>query len=904
MKDGFSKNSEEDPLKPGKEGNEGHEKKDEKKLTTQYQNYDIMVNNPERDPDNFVNIKSNIIWEGFPLSERFWYSFCCQTKCCSDYKNGDVFTTQCFRQKCTIDKKLKNLNKKLLSISVIKTGTLEIMPMILHPFVRISIVNLKTGKYIQKSDFNIPCLSRKEKNFIMNNNKEVGHMEFSSSVLDIIPPFATCPYDLRERGESYAEWNEDFYINEKASNLLDDNNIFFFELLDYNLDYNLNQDEECIIPIAWGYLKPVGFSQTYMGKHKIQLYKYKFRRTKQLSILKKTDRNFMRTPDLLYELDWIKKEKYQTFLQIKLGLENFPTKEQMENAYFINKYTYSVFLDESEKKDIIIKSPAKPKEEEVKPDTSKEEQLSKWRIGKEKCIIPDKLLYKFSTAKLGCLTHEFSHNGKYIAAACTELNSETHIKIFNVEDGLLRYVFKGHHNIIHHFTWSKDDLILISASADNIVTLWRIPKHETSEKDNLNPLENMLKFKIHDINHPAYVYSTDIFPSKNKETMILATACFDGLVRIYIIKFDYDDKNMKYNWQKCDLFFEITITEDILKDKQHFKGIEDILKDEKIQKKDKEKLAVLRNTALDHRHPNVVVFDITGRLYIGDSLGYIHIWLLSIDREYPKMEKIKTITHKELEYGTINNITIVPNQSQKLIVHTRDNCIRLLDISKEKTTVSLRFFGLKCWKTNIKSTCSPDGSYLFSGSEEGEPKMWQLDTGISYSTSKYECGFIDSVNDVSWNEKYNMNALSGFGQEYPLLVYVYERKDPLPLEDIELIGKEKIANKNYEGSGLFKPMIEDTKDLKEEENMFNTKFNIKNNYMSNFGNPFTNNHIDASNIFNNNLINNNNSYMNNHITNNSIINTMIHSNNNNIGQNDELHNVLPDDYIKKADEVN
>ena len=48
-------------------------------------------------------------------------------------------------------------------------------------------------------------------------------------------------------------------------------------------------------------------------------------------------------------------------------------------------------------------------------------------------------------------------------------------------------------------------------------------------------------------------------------------------------------------------------------------------------------------------------------------------------------------------------------------------------------------------------------------------------------------------------------------------------------------------------------MIEDTKALKEEENMFNTKFNIKNNYMSNFGNPFTNNHIDASDIFNNNV---------------------------------------------------
>ena len=284
---------------------------------------------------------------------------------------------------------------------------------------------------------------------------------------------------------------------------------------------------------------------------------------------------------------------------------------------------------------------------------------------------------------------------------------------------------------------------------------------------------------------------------------------------------------------------------------------------------------------MDHRHPNCVVFDITGRLYIGDSLGYIHIWLLSIDREYPKMEKIKIVTHKELEFGTINKITMVPNQSQKLIVHTRDNCIRLLDISKERTTISLRFFGLKCWKTNIKSTCSPDGSYLFSGSEEGEPKMWQLDTGISFSTSKYECGFIDSVNDVSWNEVYNMNALSGFGQEYPLLVYVYERKEPLIVGQDELIGKEKIGN-NFAGSGIFKPLIEDTKAIKDEENMFNNKFNINNNYMNNNTNPFVNSHMNNTNVFNTEHMNNN-------------------ENNN---MDDELHNILPDEYMKKPDKVN
>ena len=347
------------------------------------QEFEILTNNPMRDPENYVDITTNYIWEGFPMSERFWYSFCCKTKCCSDYKNGDVFTSQCFKQKCNVDKKLTNLNKKILSISIIKSGTLEIMPMIIHPFVRVSIVNLKTGKYVQKSDFSAPAITRIERNFIMRHDKNTNHLEMSSSLLDMIPPFATCPYDLREKGESFAEWNEDFYINEKASNLLDDNIIFFFEVLDYNFNFKLNPNEDCIIPMAWGYLKPVGFSQTYMGKHKVQLYKYKFSRTKALSELKRTNQDFIRTPDLLYELDWIRKEKYQTFLQIGIGLEDFPTKEQLQNAYFINKYVYSVFVDESEEVDIRVKPPT-PEKKVEKKDTSKEEKLASWRIGNEK----------------------------------------------------------------------------------------------------------------------------------------------------------------------------------------------------------------------------------------------------------------------------------------------------------------------------------------------------------------------------------------------------------------------------------------------------------------------------------------------------------------------------------------
>jgi hypothetical protein len=50
------------------------------------------------------------------------------------------------------------------------------------------------------------------------------------------------------------------------------------------------------------------------------------------------------------------------------------------------------------------------------------------------CEIPLKLITKFISADLGCLRLSFSPNGKILASACTNLESETCIKFFDVED--------------------------------------------------------------------------------------------------------------------------------------------------------------------------------------------------------------------------------------------------------------------------------------------------------------------------------------------------------------------------------------------------------------------------------------------------------------------------------------
>ena len=752
---------------------------------------DIKKINPKRDEESRVDIREPNIWSGFPFCERFLYSLCCKTKCCSDYRNGEFLSTDCLKNVCSKDQ-FVNLNNKILSISILKSGTLEIKELILHPFVRVSFINLNTGKLLQKSNFNEPSVSRTEENLILKHIKVQNKVDIESSILDFIPPFSTCPFDLREKGEAFAEWNETFYINESADYLLDSNNIMFFELMDFSLDYEENPIEPCVIPMAWGYLKLVGFSRTYLGKYKIQLYNYKFKRPNELNRLKNTNENYIRTPDYLYEFDWIRKSKYQTFLEISIGLEDKPTISDLDNTYLYNKFLYSVFVPEGDDIDINFlkykKKKAKPKPTEP---LQKDSHLFKWRRNPgEKCYIPNLLIYKFPTAKLGCLTHEFSNQGRYIAAACTEMNSETYIKIYNVENGFLRYRFKGHHNIIHHFTWSFDDLILISASADCNVSLWRIPKEESNDMNNLNYLDNELQFKICDIPHPAYVYSTTIYPENSNNLMILATACFDGIVRIYAINFNYEYNTFTYSLVKITRIYEIQISQE-MEDTEYFKNVaENIKKKEGVKKKDINKITILENTALDHRHPNTVVFDQNGQLYIGDSLGYIHIWELSLDKGTPNLHKIRSITHKDLEHDTINKIILIPTQTKSFLIHSRDNCIRLINISKEKPQVNLRYFGSKCTKTNIKSTVSPDGSYILSGSEEGIPHIWSLDSGLPQNTKKFECGFVDSVCDVSWSNTYHMIAMSAFGQEHPLLVYVYEKKE-VKIEKNDLMIKKE-----------------------------------------------------------------------------------------------------------------
>ena len=82
MKDGIVTKDPDKELQPLKNiiedknnDNQNTNNNDNKELPKQNPTYELIKTNPARDKENYVDIRNDYIWEGFPMSERFWYSF-------------------------------------------------------------------------------------------------------------------------------------------------------------------------------------------------------------------------------------------------------------------------------------------------------------------------------------------------------------------------------------------------------------------------------------------------------------------------------------------------------------------------------------------------------------------------------------------------------------------------------------------------------------------------------------------------------------------------------------------------------------------------------------------------------------------------------------------------------------
>ncbi|KAJ1154756.1 hypothetical protein NDU88_007499 [Pleurodeles waltl] len=378
----------------------------------------------------------------------------------------------------------------VLGIYIHRTDKLKNDMIVLHPTVKIHVIDEKTGLHVKQENGGDAVLS-------FNDGEQVKH----------ILPVMTRPFDFKQITTALPQWEEQIVLNERFGYLLQENEespkvILFFELLDVSNvdDARINSEvqfqEKGFRRIAWAFLKLVGANGVLNvdGKLRLQLYYPPPRTRTQHSCVD------------VYEW-WLKypRNRYPSTLYVTVkGLKlpdqgacrshSMKTVQQDQGASFGDVQTATSEYGSDEKKMDIVK----------------------WmRFPGQACRIPNKHLFSLRAGQQGCFSIRFSHDGRTLAAACAD-KEEYPVFLYEIPSGQYLQELHGHLNIVYDICWSTDNQNLLTASSDGTARMWKIEPQTTST------------LKV--FPHPAFVYTAKYHPVAE---YLVVTGCYDSVVRIW-----------------------------------------------------------------------------------------------------------------------------------------------------------------------------------------------------------------------------------------------------------------------------------------------------------------------------------------------------------------------------------
>ena len=249
-----------------------------------------------------INMQDPRIKDCFPWNDKLWYSlkstFC--SFCSQTFNSTSEMLHVVGKTSLTFSK--EKHEDKVMQLAVNCTGLLELDDKTIHPFVRVHVIDMVTGKYLSKKNADAPAVSNREAASVINySDVKPATKEIDC---DFIPPFATRYCDFRVTGENRAEYYESFIINESLDSVYGENVVILFEILDYNANLILSSDpvlQENLYPVAWAYLRPLGESLVHSATKQLQLYRYRMAPSPDFF---KQDFADIRTPLVFYDFNW------------------------------------------------------------------------------------------------------------------------------------------------------------------------------------------------------------------------------------------------------------------------------------------------------------------------------------------------------------------------------------------------------------------------------------------------------------------------------------------------------------------------------------------------------------------------------------------------------------------------
>ncbi|XP_060597345.1 jouberin-like isoform X2 [Ruditapes philippinarum] len=613
---------------------------------------------------------------------------------------------------------------RILAVTIHRTDKLKNDFYIMHPMVRVHIVDELTGKYLPKQH-----KDRAVTSYYETKNDNVKH----------ILPIMTKPFDFKQNKSVLPVWEELLVFNENFNYFILDRPkvLLVFELLDFVSMNKAAQTDSGWHRIGWAFLKVLGNNNKLNCGSKVRL-----------QIFEAPPSNLRRKADMEEAFQWWKecpRKPYPSTLYVTLkGIRPPLEVEAVERSLFATQEERGRMTFEELKK--TVKWTGGKKEPQHKT-------LSSWsRLAGQFCRLPNVLSHSLPSAKKGCYMLKFSHDGRSLACACQGKDGYP-ILVYEIPSGTLKGKFLGHFGIVYDLSWSKLDTHLLSASSDGTARVWDIQAFG----------ENQQKL----LPHPAFVYCSQFH---SRVETVAVTGGFDQVIRVWDVS---DDDH------KVDLRQEL----------DHHVGL-----------------------------VNSICFSEDGqKMYSADSVGVIIIWN-SFVTEMPSKRGVARdwtlfakIEDADMKGTAINHIVLHPRE-RRLLVHCRDNILRMFDLRIQR--VMQKYIGALNFREQIRSDITPCGSFVFSGSEDNYAYVWNTDTGdqvLMYSELNYQ----NPVTDVCYHPRDHMVAFCSLGENHPILIYSYDPAiaqfeaglsprmiSPVPADDEERLGRTSTLQEELATKGV------------------------------------------------------------------------------------------------------
>ncbi|XP_076663658.1 uncharacterized protein LOC143366443 [Andrena cerasifolii] len=364
--------------------------------------------------------------------------------------------------------------------------------------------------------------------------------------------------------------------------------------------------------------------------------------------------------------------------------------------------------------------------------TSDSINLPKWtRLAAQSCKVPNESIFESDVSENGCFFVAFSNDGKYLACSLSE-EHDYPIVVYEVETKKLHVRCSGHKTFVYSLHWSDNDKYLLSVSSDQTARIWDI--------------QNQIIQHVEMMPHPSYVYCGK-FDADGAS--VVATGCYDRTARIWIRGRKSKNRNLS----------------------QELEGHEGFI--------------------------NSMCFQKNSNLLTADSVGIIILWTVKRSRRASSRKEwhiSRKIRVREIDGVIINTIVLHPLES-RLLVHSRNNGLRMLDLATG--VVLKKYHELNNQRIQTTACISPCGGLILCGGEDSSLTVWNLETGSPVAKYTLDRNF-RAVTCVDYHPRDHALAYSTFGSPAPVRVLWFSKDATGDDVGLKMIGEADDKTHNSE----------------------------------------------------------------------------------------------------------